>query len=51
MAGYDPKKERPRLTAWMEKVAAETSPHYQEAHKFLNQIAAQPQQNLTSNKL
>ncbi|KYQ57318.1 Glutathione S-transferase theta-1 [Trachymyrmex zeteki] len=41
MAGYDPKKGRPRLTAWMEKVVTETSPHFQEAHKFLNQIAAQ----------
>jgi len=49
MAGYDPKKGRPRLTAWIEKVAAETSPHYQEAHKFLNQIAAQePRQSFTS---
>ncbi|KAG5326039.1 GSTT1 transferase, partial [Acromyrmex heyeri] len=48
MAGYDPKKGRPRLTAWMEKVVMETSPHYQEAHKFLNQIAAQqPQQSFT----
>jgi len=48
MAGYEPKKGRPRLTAWMNKVAEETSPYYQEAHKFLNQIAAQePEQNLT----
>jgi len=48
MAGYDPKKGRPRLTAWFEKVIAETSPHYQEAHKFLNQIAAQESQSFTS---
>ena len=48
MAGYDLKKGRPRLTAWMEKVIMETNPHYQEAHKFLNQIAAQqPQQSFT----
>ncbi|XP_011876035.1 PREDICTED: glutathione S-transferase theta-1-like [Vollenhovia emeryi] len=46
MAGYEPRKGRPRLTAWMDKVAAETSPHYQEAHKFLNQIAAQPSPKL-----
>ncbi|XP_012056723.1 PREDICTED: glutathione S-transferase theta-1-like [Atta cephalotes] len=48
MAGYDLKKGRPRLTAWMEKVVMETNPHYQEAHKFLNQIVAQqPQQSFT----
>ncbi|XP_011159136.2 glutathione S-transferase theta-3 isoform X1 [Solenopsis invicta] len=46
IAGYDPKKGRPRLTAWMERVMSETSPHYQDAHKFLNQMAAQnPTQN------
>jgi len=51
MAGYDPKKGRPRLTAWIEKVAAETNPHYQEAHKFLNQIAAQKPQQSSISKL
>lgn len=39
IAGYDPKKGRPRLAAWMEKVAKETSPHYENAHKFVNQMA------------
>ncbi|XP_025155514.1 glutathione S-transferase theta-3 isoform X3 [Harpegnathos saltator] len=41
LAGYDPQKERPNLTAWMERVAKETSPHYQEAHKFLNLLIKQ----------
>ncbi|XP_032684009.1 glutathione S-transferase theta-3-like [Odontomachus brunneus] len=41
LAGYDPKMGRPRLTAWMERVAKETSPHYQDAHKFLNQMVKQ----------
>ncbi|XP_011693991.1 PREDICTED: glutathione S-transferase theta-1-like isoform X5 [Wasmannia auropunctata] len=43
MAGYDPKKGRPRMTAWIERVAAETSPHYQDAHKFVNKIVEEPQ--------
>ncbi|XP_012216047.2 glutathione S-transferase theta-3 [Linepithema humile] len=41
MAGYEPRTGRPRLTAWMDRVAKETSPYYEEAHKFLNQIAAE----------
>ncbi|KMQ97840.1 glutathione s-transferase theta-1 [Lasius niger] len=46
MAGYDPKKGRPNLTAWMEKVVEATSPYYQEAHKFLTQITeAKPSQS------
>ncbi|XP_020282042.1 glutathione S-transferase theta-3-like [Pseudomyrmex gracilis] len=39
LAGYDPKKERPHLTAWMERIARETSPHYENAHKYLNKLA------------
>ncbi|XP_014479434.1 PREDICTED: glutathione S-transferase theta-1-like [Dinoponera quadriceps] len=45
LAGYDPKKGRPHLAAWMERVAKETSPYYQEAHKFLNQIIDQNKEN------
>jgi len=51
MAGYEPRKGRPRLTVWMEKVATETSPHYQEAHKFLNEIAAQKPEQIFNFKL
>jgi len=40
MAGFDPKKGRPQITAWMERVAKETSPYYQEAHRFIDQLAA-----------
>lgn len=48
MAGYDPKKGRPNLTAWMEKVVEATSPYYQEAHNFLNKIVeAGPRQSFT----
>ncbi|KAH0949600.1 hypothetical protein HN011_003993 [Eciton burchellii] len=39
IAGFDPRKGRPRITAWMERVAKETSPYYQEAHKFIDQMA------------
>jgi glutathione S-transferase len=39
IAGFDPRKGRPRITAWMERVAKETSPYYQEAHKFIEQMA------------
>lgn len=49
MAGYDPKKGRPHLTAWMDKVVQATSPYYQEAHTFLNKIAeAQSRENSNS---
>lgn len=51
MAGYEPKKGRPRLTAWLERVQAETSPHYQEAHKFLHDIVAQGSQKSFNFKL
>ncbi|RLU21362.1 hypothetical protein DMN91_005735 [Ooceraea biroi] len=51
MAGYDPKKGRPRLAAWMERVAKETSPHYQEAHKFVQQIVKNVPQTNHSFKL
>nr|ARN17843.1 glutathione-S-transferase 5 [Cephus cinctus] len=39
MAGFDPREGRPQLTAWLERVAEETNPHYDEAHKYVNQIA------------
>lgn len=53
MAGYDPKKGRPRLAAWMERVAKEISPHYQEGHKFLNILAEKAKENAqqTTSKL
>lgn len=38
MAGYDPNEGRPRLAAWMARVADKTSPHYQEAHIILNKV-------------
>lgn len=51
MAGYDPTKGRPKLTAWMEKVVEATSPYYQEAHKFLNKIAEAGPRNSFNFKL
>lgn len=46
LAGYDPRKGRVHLAAWMEKVIEATSPYYQEAHKFLNKLAeGNPPQN------
>lgn len=53
MAGYDPKKGRPRLSTWMENVTKQTSPYYQEAHKFLNYLAdkAKEKTSQTTNKL
>lgn len=45
LAGYDPRKGRPRLTAWMERVAKDTAPHYEEAHKFLNLMVEQAEKS------
>ncbi|NP_001165927.1 glutathione S-transferase T3 isoform X1 [Nasonia vitripennis] len=38
-AGYDPRDDRPKLTAWLDRVSRETSPFYQEAHANLNEVA------------
>lgn len=38
-AGYDPRDDRPNLTAWLDRVSRETSPFYQEAHANLNEVA------------
>lgn len=40
MAGYDPKDGRPVLADWMERVKKELNPYYDEAHVFVNKIAA-----------
>lgn len=39
MAGYNPRDGRPRLAAWMGRVAGKTNPYYEEAHVILNKIA------------
>ncbi|KAL6260195.1 hypothetical protein P5V15_007730 [Pogonomyrmex californicus] len=41
IAGYNPRNGRPRLTAWLERVAAETNPHYDDAKKFIDKVIAQ----------
>lgn len=51
MAGYDPKKGRPHLTAWMDKVIEATSPYYQEAHIFLNEITEVKSRENSNSKL
>nr|CAD7463255.1 unnamed protein product [Timema tahoe] len=38
MAGYDPEKVRPRLSAWLERVGKDLHPHYEEVHKSLREI-------------
>lgn len=40
MAGYDPRKEFPRIAAWLERVRNDLNPHYDEVHKALNKIAS-----------
>ncbi|KAG7209023.1 hypothetical protein KM043_015188 [Ampulex compressa] len=39
LTGYDPKKDRPNLAAWMNRVITETSPYYQEAHAVISKVA------------
>lgn len=34
MAGFDPRVGRPTLTAWLDRVRAQTNPHYDEAHEI-----------------
>lgn len=41
MAGYNPFEERPKLTAWYERVKEETSPYYKEAHVVVESIIEQ----------
>lgn len=48
MAGYDPKKGRPYLTAWMDRVVKATSPYYQEAHIFVNKMIAKSHKDSNS---
>nr|UCR60999.1 glutathione-S-transferase [Aphelinus asychis] len=44
MAGFNPRDGRPNLSAWLDRVAKETSPYYEEAHKRLNKLAARSDQ-------
>ena len=39
MCGFDARDERSKLSAWMDRVAKETSLYYEEAHIFLNKVA------------
>jgi hypothetical protein len=39
IAGYDPRTEYPKISAWLERVRQDLSPHYDEAHKIINKIA------------
>ena len=36
IAGYDIRAGRPILSAYMDRVKTELSPHYEDAHKILN---------------
>ncbi|CAH1405487.1 unnamed protein product [Nezara viridula] len=40
MCGYDPRNGRPKLTAYMNNIRAETNPYYDEACELLNSISA-----------
>ncbi|KAE8573771.1 hypothetical protein A483_HHAL012259 [Halyomorpha halys] len=40
LCGYNPREGRPRLTAYMDSVKSETSPHYDEANKIIDKLAA-----------
>lgn len=51
IAGYNPQEGRPRLSAWMKRVADETSPYYQEAHIFLNKLVNKVNQDAPKSKM
>ncbi|XP_076244788.1 glutathione S-transferase theta-1 isoform X2 [Calliopsis andreniformis] len=51
IGGYNPHEGRPRLAAWMKQVADITSPHYQEAHMFLNKLVNKVTEQASRNKL
>ncbi|KAL7294120.1 hypothetical protein TKK_0012151 [Trichogramma kaykai] len=38
MVGYDPRKGRPKLSAWLDRVAKATSPHYEDALVRLEKV-------------
>ncbi|XP_069703062.1 glutathione S-transferase theta-1 [Periplaneta americana] len=40
MAGYDARKDFPRIAAWLERVRNDLNPHYDEVHKAVEKIAA-----------
>lgn len=46
ISGYDPRKGRPVLTAWIERVRAYFNPSYDKAHAPVYKI-----EELTKNKL
>ncbi|XP_043261383.1 glutathione S-transferase theta-1-like [Colletes gigas] len=50
VGGYDPWEGRPRLTAWMKRVSEETSPHYQDAHVFLNKLVNKTKESTLKSK-
>ncbi|KAF5271254.1 hypothetical protein FQR65_LT10558 [Abscondita terminalis] len=39
IAGYDPENGRPVLSKWLNNVRRSLSPHYEDAHVFLNKLA------------
>lgn len=51
IAGFNPHEGRSRLTAWMKRVADETSPHYQEAHTFLNKLVKKIEEGKLKSKI
>lgn len=51
MAGYNPTKGRPRLAAWMERIAERTKPHYQDAHVPLNKFVERNQGKAAASNL
>ncbi|KAL7294121.1 hypothetical protein TKK_0012152 [Trichogramma kaykai] len=38
MAEFDPRKNRPKLSAWLDRVIQATSPHYDEAHAIVDKL-------------
>ncbi|CAK9795865.1 Glutathione S-transferase theta-1 [Anthophora quadrimaculata] len=50
IAGYNPCEGRPYIASWMERVAHETNPYYQEAHVILNKLVDKQKQNALKSK-
>ncbi|XP_058798066.1 glutathione S-transferase theta-3 [Phymastichus coffea] len=40
LADYDPREGRPNLTAWLDRVSKELSPHYNHAHAGVNEVSS-----------
>ncbi|KAF5290518.1 hypothetical protein FQA39_LY03622 [Lamprigera yunnana] len=48
IAGYDPEVGRPILSKWLNNVRKSLSPHYEEAHTFLNKLIAKENKKVSA---